>query len=270
MRLRILQLAALPVLLATASLLPIQAKQPAEEFTRFMFGHLRAGILDCPHDLPGDHAGRSIRCATYNSTFDYFKSQWEVNLERHDLPGRVRELSHWTLSGGRYEAEYEVEDQKVTVIFEMERGLLLAIYHPGEEVDSDDLSERLPSARNTLHIAGFGGVTLPRVIVESRVEPEYPEDAKRDGMKGSVTLSITVNEDGSVSEVTVLSSRPEDRGFGEAALEAVRQWRYEPALFDGEPVAAKHTVIVEFAPPPKLDSPPAAWYFGLLRSSVRV
>jgi protein TonB len=76
---------------------------------------------------------------------------------------------------------------------------------------------------------------LPDLI--SSVQPTYPRDALRDGVAGEVTVAFTVNADGSVSGASVVSSNPR-RVFDNAALEAIRKWKFEAP---GEPVTGRRT-----------------------------
>ena len=76
-----------------------------------------------------------------------------------------------------------------------------------------------------------------------KVEPVYPELAKRARVQGSVILSVTVDEEGNVSEIRVTKGHPL---LDEAALTAVRQWKYSPTLLNGEPVPVIATVTVIF------------------------
>ncbi len=64
---------------------------------------------------------------------------------------------------------------------------------------------------------------LPAVI--SSVQPAYPRDALRDGLSGEVTVTFTVDPDGSVSGASIVSSNPR-RVFDSAALEAIKKWRF--------------------------------------------
>src|SRR5512145_1415745 len=75
------------------------------------------------------------------------------------------------------------------------------------------------------------------------VDPVYPDLARQARTQGVVILDVTVDEQGRVSDVAVLRSVPL---LDEAAIEAVRQWRYEPTLIDGSPVSVKFTVTVNF------------------------
>jgi len=96
-------------------------------------------------------------------------------------------------------------------------------------------------------IAGTNDVSNPTLRPDSKVDPVYPEAARADKVEGSVILQALILIDGTVSEIELLrASRPDYPGFEEAAIEAVRQWRYEPALKDGVPVDTYFTIYVEF------------------------
>lgn len=75
------------------------------------------------------------------------------------------------------------------------------------------------------------------------VAPEYPDVASAARVQGIVILELTVNEEGRVSSAKVLRSIPL---LDEAALSAVKQWRYEPTLVDGRAVPVIVTVTVNF------------------------
>ena len=67
------------------------------------------------------------------------------------------------------------------------------------------------------------------------VAPKFPEEARRQGIDGWVSLRYVVGDDGAVSSLSVVGSQPAGV-FEKAALEAVAQWRYQPAKHDGQPV----------------------------------
>jgi TonB family protein len=77
------------------------------------------------------------------------------------------------------------------------------------------------------------------------VMPEVPESARRKGIEGWVEVTFTVNEKGNVVDAEVRSSSPEEV-FDDAALKAVRQWRFEPATKDGKPVATRSMIRLKF------------------------
>ena len=71
--------------------------------------------------------------------------------------------------------------------------------------------------------------------------PIYPPAAKAQGIEGVVVVRYAVTLDGRVVDARVDSARPEGV-FEEAALSAVRSWRYNPALKNGKPVAVDNVV----------------------------
>jgi len=95
-------------------------------------------------------------------------------------------------------------------------------------------------------LAGIGDVTNPQLIPESKVEPEYPELARVARLEGNVILQAVIAADGTVGEIEVLRSSRPNMGFEDSAIEAVRQWEYNPALQNGRPVDVYFTVFVEF------------------------
>ena len=85
------------------------------------------------------------------------------------------------------------------------------------------------------------GIRSPAKIVN--VNPVYPPEAREARVQGVVILEATISRTGEVSDVEVLRSVPL---LDEAAVAAVRQWRYEPTLVDGEPVSILMTVTMNF------------------------
>ena len=75
------------------------------------------------------------------------------------------------------------------------------------------------------------------------VAPEYPDDARRARVQGTVVLEAVVSGEGTVSQVNVVSG-PE--ALSPAALEAVRWWRYEPYSVNGQPATVATTIAVDF------------------------
>jgi TonB family protein len=86
------------------------------------------------------------------------------------------------------------------------------------------------------------GVAPPRLIRE--VKPDYTEEARRRSIEGEVTLQVVVLRDGSVGDVRVV--RRLGSGLDDKAIQAVRQWKFAPALRQGAPVDVFVEVTVEF------------------------
>lgn len=85
-------------------------------------------------------------------------------------------------------------------------------------------------------------ITHP-VVVE-KVDPVYPEGARAERVTGMVIVETVVTSDGSVEDVRVLES-PDER-LSAAAVAAVRQWRFKPALCDGTPVGVYYNLTFKF------------------------
>jgi TonB family protein len=90
--------------------------------------------------------------------------------------------------------------------------------------------------------SGFSPPTLVR-----RVEPEIPPAAKNLSLSGSpVVLEAVVDESGNVTNISIVRSNPL---FDRRVIDAVRQWKYRPALLGGRPVSVKLTVTLKFGGP---------------------
>jgi protein TonB len=85
---------------------------------------------------------------------------------------------------------------------------------------------------------------MVRPVLLLKGEPAYPQAARRAGLGGRVTLRAVIAEDGSVESVEVFSST--NSLFDDAAVDAVRKWRYRPALMNGRPVRVYFSVVVSF------------------------
>ena len=86
------------------------------------------------------------------------------------------------------------------------------------------------------------GGTQPEEM--DRVIPRYPAGARAAGVSGAVVLRGIVRKDGTIDDVEIIKDQP--NGLGEAALDAVRRWRFRPATFRGEPIDVYYTVTVNF------------------------
>lgn len=84
----------------------------------------------------------------------------------------------------------------------------------------------------------------PAVLI-SRVDPEYPEPARRAGVEGTVLLDATISETGQVTQIAVERGLP--LGVTEVAVAAVRRWKYEPARGRNGPVASHKAVRIVFS-----------------------
>ena len=85
-------------------------------------------------------------------------------------------------------------------------------------------------------------ITHP-VVVE-KVDPRYPPSARDEKVMGTVVVESVITEEGVVDDVRVIEN-PDDR-LAAAAVEALKQWRFEPALCDGAPVGVYYNLTFRF------------------------
>lgn len=90
-----------------------------------------------------------------------------------------------------------------------------------------------------------GEVDVPAKLI-SQVSPEMPPRALREGVSGSVSLTIVVDPSGRVSALDVQSEDPAGFGFAKAAEKAVRQYRFSPAKKEGVAVPCYYKVPLKF------------------------
>lgn len=100
----------------------------------------------------------------------------------------------------------------------------------------------------------------------NKVRPAYPPEAKEAKITGLVTLAVDITADGKVADVRVSSGHPL---LAASAVEAVRQWEFEPAQKDGARVAATADINVNFTleenPPDAMQVPGAEQQRRLVR-----
>jgi protein TonB len=93
----------------------------------------------------------------------------------------------------------------------------------------------------------WGGIRIDPADQQKRllasVAPEYPDVARLAGIEGDVTLRIFIGRDGTIRGIAPISGPPV---LARAAMHAVEQWRYVPALIDGHPADVVTTVTLAF------------------------
>jgi TonB family protein len=106
--------------------------------------------------------------------------------------------------------------------------------------------EKPKSDDEKLETVAFDGyceeITHP-VVVE-KINPKYPPEARKEKLMGTVIVETVITDQGIVDTIEVVES--DDQRFSEAAIEAIEQWRFEPALCDGTPVGVYYNLTVNF------------------------
>ena len=117
----------------------------------------------------------------------------------------------------------------------------LMVYEDGKEV-----FRMVPGGKAT----GIAVVEISPQVAEGRlvhrVEPDYPEEARRQAIQGPVVLAVRTGRDGAVQDVNVVSG---NSMLAEAAMAAVKQWRFKPRVVGGQAVEMESRVTLNFRLP---------------------
>lgn len=105
------------------------------------------------------------------------------------------------------------------------------------------LQMNLPDIKSILNsggpaVGGLGMAMGSGVTPLIRIEPQYPRRAAMQGIEGWVILQFDITPAGSVNGVRVLDARP-PRIFNQAAIKALRKWKYRPKIENGKPIEQK-------------------------------
>jgi protein TonB len=88
------------------------------------------------------------------------------------------------------------------------------------------------------------GGNVQQANLLEQVRPQYPPLARQARIQGVVVLEAVINKEGTVDNLKVITGHPL---LINAALDAVKQWRYKPTMLNGEPVEVVTTITVNFA-----------------------
>lgn len=164
-----------------------------------------------------------------------------VNEHLNDKPENVL-TTEMILLGGNI-AVFGFEDRKGKPYF-----LSFHITGPKDKV----LPPPPPPARKKIkkEIAEFekgavkaeGDIKPPKLI--KKVDPVYPEEARKERISGIVLLSVRADEEGRIEKIKIVKSPHEL--LSKAAVDAVKQWKYEPMFIKGKPMPIIFTVTMTF------------------------
>jgi protein TonB len=172
----------------------------------------------------------------------------EVEVIESSNPGNgfeeaaQRAVRHWRYAPAMHDGEPVDVTMEIRVEFSPEEVLQQKRWHQIEEglkaVARDGIYTE------GAHVAGEDGVTYPVAVRQKKAL--YPHGARIRGIRTSVVLLALVDAEGHVTDIPLGHSQNNDYPFKEAAMQSVREWRFQPATNDGQPVAAYHWVRVDF------------------------
>jgi TonB family protein len=115
---------------------------------------------------------------------------------------------------------------------------------PGDGVGPGDSANGAPGKGGVGNEIGSLKKLTRKPVIIYQVEPEYSEPARKAHLQGSVKLRIDVGIDGRPINIRVIEAL--GMGLDEAAIDAVKRWRFQPALSGSQPVIAPAVVEVGF------------------------
>jgi TonB family protein len=145
-----------------------------------------------------------------------------------------------TLLGARHHQPTEIDPYKMLAQFYARRATAL---HQLAESRKPVQGSSGPAERDEHGIYRVGGTLVPPRRADM---PQYPPDAAAAGIQGVVLVEVVISEAGEVKDAKVVRSIPL---LDNAALRAVRHWRFDPTIVSGEPVPVRMIVTVNFTPP---------------------
>src|SRR5688572_12465865 len=157
------------------------------------------------------------------------------------------------------DAELNAQEGKFFKSYDRARELAVAAKAAGDKAAADAKVEReraaADEARKVKAAAArreklakairVGGQVRPPIRIKE-VAPIYPAIAQSARVTGDVVIEATIDEEGKVADARIVKSVPM---LDQAALDAVRQWEYQPSLLNGAPTPVVMTVTVKFTRP---------------------
>jgi periplasmic protein TonB len=130
---------------------------------------------------------------------------------------------------------------------------LSALPTPGEVASLPSAAASPPAGAPAAPLTALPeGSELP--VLVTRVDPQYPELARRMKAEGEVALRVVIEASGSIGRIEVVTSAP--FGMTAAAADAVRRWTYRPARVNGQPAPVWKVIRVRFTLRPEREPPP--------------
>jgi len=115
-------------------------------------------------------------------------------------------------------------------------------FHVADRLIAHDLTSKVEKEFSQGPVKAKGEIKLPKLL--KMVEPVYPESARKAGVEGEVIIEARTDEAGKVVDARIVQSIPPD--LDQAAVDAVRQWIYEPLLIGNKPRSVIFNVKVAF------------------------
>ena len=226
--------------------------------------------VDCSPDLDSAPAGEARVCLGPYRTWKDFRRIWdEASADARRVPTVPLALTAWETTSKYHERRYRFASGTVRVLFDRKRESVVLISRP------DAVAAPIPSVAPSVTVAGPAAAAAagidtrgdaspsstrgdgesapvvevaPVLIPSSRVPPRYPRAARPLRLSANVVLIVIVGPDSTVEGVIVDSCSNPGKGFEDAAVEAVSQWKFRVGRRNGEPARGQTRVVLSFTP----------------------
>lgn len=199
--------------------------------------HLGARPIDCPSALLPSEIEDRTYCGAVELSLKQLRKSISKFVRQHQGT-QVTQFDRWSeLNGGLRTTPLLLGSLLLQLVFDPPNATLLLVPHEGCLEDSDATSPGL-FERDT------AGIEPPERL--RLAAPQYPGTAQAMRIDGVVVLQAIIKKNGTTDEHCVLYVQPDDYGFAESAIRALRQARYKPATRDGEPVEIVVTIANTF------------------------
>jgi TonB family protein len=229
----ILALFLLPALFGTAV---HASEESVAAFLKSALATLPVTAEPCRELYGGSSSRTNFQCARPLTDFEGFRDAWEATVtDSAKVTELPVSLAEWqTQAGGRIRW-YSLGDRWLVVTWDQNSRQVIFGY-PKEDGRAVPLTRAVSQPRR-----------LPINTTEDAQRREARVGLKADA-QGLVVLHGLIGTTGLVEGVEVLGAVPRHRGLEEAATQAIRRWRYAPAVKDGQPVAIELSVTFTYGP----------------------
>jgi hypothetical protein len=205
-------------------------------FVDRMVAGLKATPVDCPEGA--SESGWSVTCAVSDLKPKKLKSQWNRLIAAEaDSTEWLRTTSGWSTHGGQLRTEHVYAGTPIVVLADAEG--------PDLRIAAMDVRARCGD-RDSVEGRPLYRVELDDVATPERTSFVKPEVVTGRPRPGTFTARVLILRDGSVGGLCPLTASALTRQEQTSIVDAVAQWKYAPAVKDGEPVDVVWTLVLEY------------------------
>ena len=179
--------------------------------------------------VEGERRGKDRRVCVNSASHDILSDEWQ---EPPDQKWAEQYRDYFDFGGHRYPRKLQLTADGIKVIVATVADLREAAFDQSLLVPPKGAIERRQCA------------DLKHAIPVKTPDPLYPKSASENKMMGDTTVAMTVQTDGSVTDIRLIGSAA--RSMDEATLQTLKSWKFKPAMCGTDPVVSDIEVVVSF------------------------